>query len=182
MGHGRRAAAGRRRYLPAAALLVLAGPVKRVLVTGMSGAGKSTLLQELSGRGFRTADTDYGGYFETVDGERLWRADRIGALLDRAPDEEPGALFVAGTTANQRLFYPRFHHVVLLSAPAGVLASRLAARTTNPYGQDPAEVAETLRYQRTVEPLLRASATLEVVTTAGIARVADLVLAHVRPA
>ncbi len=156
--------------------------MRRVLVTGMSGAGKSTLLRELADRGYRTADTDYGGYYETVDGERLWRADRIGALLDSAPDEGPGALFVAGTTVSQRLFYPRFHHVVLLSAPAGVLARRLAARTGNPYGQDPAEVAETLRYQRTVEPLLRVSATLEVVTTASVTRVADLVLAHVRPA
>jgi KaiC/GvpD/RAD55 family RecA-like ATPase len=39
--------------------------------------------------------------------------------------------------------------------------------------------AETLQYQRTVEPLLRASATLEVVTTVPVARVADIVLDHV---
>jgi hypothetical protein len=54
-----------------------------------------------------------------------------------------------------------------------------------PYGKDPAELAETLQYQQTVEPLLRASATLEVVTTAPVARVADIVLDHVlgtRPA
>jgi ribose 1,5-bisphosphokinase PhnN len=101
--------------------------VRRVLVTGMSGAGKSALLGELAGRGCRTADTDYGGYYEIADGERRWRADRIGALLDGAPDEAPGALFVSGVSSNQRLFYPRFHHVVLLSAPAAVLAGRLAS-------------------------------------------------------
>jgi len=94
--------------------------VKRVLVTGMAGTGKSSLLQELAARGYRTVDTDYGDYFETVDGERLWREDGIRALLSSAPDELPGVLFVQGTTRNQGLFYTRFHHIVLLSAPADV--------------------------------------------------------------
>ena len=155
--------------------------MRRVLITGMSGTGKSSLLHELAARGYRAVDTDYGGYFETVGGERLWREDRISALLAGAPDDLPGILFVQGTTRNQRRFYSRFHHIVLLSAPPEVLAARLASRTTNPYGKDPAELAETLHYQQTVEPLLRASATLEVVTTVPVAQVADLVLAHVLP-
>jgi shikimate kinase len=153
--------------------------VKRVLITGMSGAGKTSLLHELTARGYRTVDTDYGDYFQTIDGERLWREDRIGPLLSSDPDELTGVLFVQGTTRNQALFYPRFNHIVLLSAPPEVLAERLAARTNNPYGKDPAELAETLRYQQTVEPLLRASATLEVITTVPVARVADMVLNHV---
>jgi shikimate kinase len=153
--------------------------VKHVLITGMSGTGKSTLLHELAARGYRTVDTDYGDYFETVDGERLWREDRISALLATAPDELPGALFVQGTTRNQVLFYPRFSHIVLLSAPPEVLAERLTTRTTNPYGKDPAELAATLKYQQTVEPLLRAAATVEVVTTVPVAQVADIVLGHV---
>ena len=153
--------------------------MKRVLITGMSGTGKSSLLHELTARGYRTVDTDYGDYFETVDGERLWREDRISALLATAPDRLPGALFVQGTTRNQVLFYPRFSHIVLLSAPPEVLAERLTTRTTNPYGKDPAELAETLKYQQTVEPLLRAAATVEVVTTVPVVRVADIVLGHV---
>jgi broad-specificity NMP kinase len=154
--------------------------VKRVLITGMSGTGKSSLLEELAARSHRTVDTDYGGYFHTVDGERLWREDRIRTLLGSAPDEVPGVLFVQGTTRNQGLFYPFFDHIVLLSAPPAILAERLAARTTNSYGKDPAELAATLNDQQAVEPLLRASATLEVVTTVPIARVADIVLNHVR--
>jgi broad-specificity NMP kinase len=153
--------------------------VKRVLITGMSGAGKSSLLIELAARGYRTVDTDYGNYFRTVDGERLWREDRIDALLAGVPDELAGVLFITGTTRNQALFYPRFDRIVLLSAPPEILAERLGTRTGNPYGKDPAELAETLQYQQTVEPLLRASATLEVVTIVPVTWVAGMVLDHV---
>src|ERR1700754_80785 len=97
----------------------------------MSGVGKSSLLAELARRGYRTVDTDDGDYHETVGGERLWREDRIAALL-----AEEGPLIVSGTTRNQVVFYPRFVHIVLLSAPAEVLVERLTTRTTNPYGKD----------------------------------------------
>ena len=139
----------------------------------MSGVGKSALLHELARRGYRTVDTDYGDYHETVDGEQLWREDRIAALLS---DDRP--LFVQGTTSNQVVFYPLFDHIVLLSAPAEVLVERLTTRTTNPYGKVPAQIEETLGYLDTVEPLLREAATLEVVTTVPVAQVADIVLAH----
>jgi hypothetical protein len=139
----------------------------------MSGVGKSSLLAELALRGYRTVDTDYDDYHETVDGERLWRKDRIAALL-----ADDGPLFVQGTTRNQVVFYPLFDHIVLLSAPAEVLVERLRTRTTNFYGKDPAEVAETLDYLETVEPLLREAATLEVVTTVPVAQVADIVVAR----
>jgi shikimate kinase len=156
----------------------------RVLVTGMSGVGKSALLAELASRGYRTVDTDYGGYYEEVDGERLWRRDRIEALLRtrnavNSGEDGEDLLFVQGTTRNQGSFYPWFDEVVLLSAPVDELIRRLTSRTTNPYGKDPAELAETLEYVETVEPLLRASATLEVVTTVPVSQVADIVLAHV---
>lgn len=155
--------------------------MKRVLVTGMSGTGKSSLLHELAARGYRTVDTDYGDYYETVDGESLWREDRIHALLSGSTREPSSGevLFVQGTTRNQSVFYHLFDHIVLLSAPADVLAQRLATRTTNPYGKDPAELAETLGYLQTVEPLLRRAATLEVVTTVPVTEVADIVLEHV---
>jgi shikimate kinase len=154
--------------------------MKRVLITGMSGTGKSSLLAELAARGHRTVDTDYGGYFHTVDGERLWREEMISALLASASAGAPGVLFVQGTTRNQGRFYPSFDCIVLLCAPAEILAARLTTRTTNPYGKEPAELAETLEYVQTVEPLLRASATLEVVTTVPVSQVADIVLDHVR--
>jgi broad-specificity NMP kinase len=147
--------------------------VARVLITGMSGVGKSSLLQELARRGYHTVDTDYGDYHETVDGERLWREHRIADLL-----AEDGPLIVSGTTRNQVVFYPLFDHIVLLSAPSEVLVGRLRTRTTNPYGKDPAQIAETLDYLETVEPLLGEAATLEVVTTVPVGQVADIVVAH----
>lgn len=42
-----------------------------------------------------------------------------------------------------------------------------------------AELAETLEYLETVEPLLRTAATPEVITTVPVAQVADTVLDHV---
>lgn len=152
----------------------------RVLITGMSGVGKSTLLDELARRGHRAVDTDYGDFYEEVDGERLWRPDRIEALLRTVPDGAEDLLFVQGTTRNQGSFYSWFDDIVLLSAPVEELVRRLRTRTTNSYGKYPAELAESLEYVETVEPLLRASATLEVVTTVPVSDVADIVLAHVR--
>ncbi len=125
----------------------------RVLVTGMSGAGKTTLLDALSARGWSTVDTDHDGWV-LPDGR--WDEARMAALLDRERD-----LVVSGTVENQGRFYDRFEHVVLLSAPLDVLLQRLARRTTNPYGRTPAQRAEVARYLVTVEPLLRAGATLE---------------------
>lgn len=151
--------------------------MKRVLVTGMSGTGKSTLLAELTTRGYWTVDTDYGHYLETVGGGSLWIETRIDELL--STEDPRGMLFVQGTTRNQVVFYPRFDHVVLLSAPAEFVVERLRNRTNNSYGRRPAEIATTLEDLAEVEPLLRASATLEVVTTVPVEVVADAVLAHV---
>jgi shikimate kinase len=134
---------------------------RRVLVCGMSGTGKSTVAAELVARGHRAVDVDVGYVVPTPDGRQLWDEPRIEALLDE-PDE---LVFVLGIEENGVRFLPRFDAVVLLSAPVEVLTERLATRTTNPFGKDPAELARILDDVNQVEPRLRRVATHEVDTT-----------------
>ena len=153
-----------------------------ILVTGMSGTGKSTALRELARRGHRVVDTDTGGWVEESGGERQWREDRIDALL--TGHERTGTpLFLAGTVRNQGRFYPRFTEVVLLSAPLPLMLDRVAARDTNPFGKTAAERARIVADTAEVEPLLRASATVEIDTRLSVTEVADRLaaLAGVRP-
>lgn len=156
-----------------------------ILVTGMSGTGKSTALRLLTRRGYRTVDTDVGGWIEyvTLPGgtgpERQWREDRIDRLI--AEHELSGApLFIAGTVWNQRRYYPRFDEIVLLSAPLAITLERVASRRTNPYGKT-AEQRERIRSDTAeIEPLLRSAATLEIDTRRPPSEVADRLAALVR--
>ena len=136
--------------------------MKRVLLTGMSGTGKSSVIHALSARGFKAVDTDDGWCEPLPDGRQRWREDAIGHLLDT---EDAGVLFVVGCEENQVRFHPRFHLIILLSAPVVVLAERLASRTTNSFGRAPGELERVLDDLRAVEPLLRKVATHEIRTT-----------------
>lgn len=49
---------------------------------------------------------------------------------------------------------------MVLSAPLEVLRERLRTRTTDSYGETPAQRADVQRYVHEVEPLLRRGATL----------------------
>ena len=133
-----------------------------VFVTGMSGAGKSTALAELGRRGYRAVDTDHGDWIEP-GAEPRWREDRIDALLtEHERSGEP--LFLAGTVRNQGTFYPRFDEVVLLSAPVAVLLARVAGREHNPFGRSDEERRQIAADTAEFEPVLRASATVEINT------------------
>ena len=136
----------------------------KVLVTGMSGTGKSAALQMLGERGHHVVDTDteqWSHWVTRPDGspDWIWREDAISALL---ASHRHGHLFVAGCKTNQGKLYLQFDHIALLSAPADVLLARIAARTSNPYGKHPAERTQILRDLAEVEPLLRATATIEI--------------------
>lgn len=149
--------------------------MRRILLTGMSGTGKSSVIEALAARGHKAVDLDGDAYSEWVDAASIsapgtpvepgrdwvWRESRVRALLDR---EDAPVLFVSGCAANMRAFLPRFDNVVLLSAPPDVILERLARRTNNPYGKRPDEAARVLDLIRTVEPLLRRSATCEIDT------------------
>jgi shikimate kinase len=93
---------------------------------------------------------------------------RIAELL--LTDEGP-TLYVSGTVSNQGRFYQHFDAVVLLSAPAEVLLSRIDRRTTNRYGKASEERELIVRHLAEVEPLLRATCTHEIDTAQPIAEV-----------
>jgi len=136
----------------------------KVLVTGMSGTGKSSALRLLSARGHRTIDTDtdeWSYWVDLPDGspDWIWREEAISELLR---SHSTGSLFVAGCKTNQGRFYAEFDHVALLSAPVDLLFARIAERTDNPYGKTAAERVMIRHYAAEVEPLLRASATIEI--------------------
>jgi adenylate kinase family enzyme len=138
--------------------------VTKILVTGMSGTGKSSALQALGDRGHRVVDTDTDEWSRWVtleDGSRdwVWREEAIDRLL---AGHGQGTLYVAGCKTNQGRFYDRFDQVALLSAPLDVLLARIEVRSNNAYGKTPEERALIAHHVETVEPLLRATATLEI--------------------
>jgi shikimate kinase len=154
----------------------------------MSGVGKSSVIEALAARGYKAVDTDEDGFSElvSVPGDELtglgpgqdwvWRVDRMRDLL---ATEDADVLFLSGCAPNQGKFYAQFDHIVLLTAPAGVLAQRLASRTNNPYGKRPGEIDRVLHLQQAIEPMLRQGAGLEVDTSLPLDQVVAKVLQHV---
>jgi len=160
----------------------------RVLITGVSGVGKSTIVETLRARGIEALDLDAPPYSEeiVVDEDEVtglgpgrdwvWRTDLVRDVLESASGE---AVFLSGCSPNQRDFYDRFDHVVLLSAPPGVIAERLATRTNNRFGKRQGELERALAIQQEIEPLLRSGADTHVDTTAPVEQVVRTILTAV---
>jgi len=159
----------------------------------MSGTGKSTIITELAARGYKAVDADcdefshwvevignsdaFGSPVE-VNRDWVWREDRIQDLLST---EDTDVLFLSGCAENMPKFFPQFDHVILLSAPADVIVERLRARTNNPYGKRPDEIARVLGLVESLEPLLRRAAGHEIDTSAPLDDVVASVLRIVQP-
>lgn len=84
------------------------------------------------------------------------------AVAGRSNDNQQ---YICDCKSNQGKFYPRFDCVVLLSAPSDVMFDRIMNRTTNNYGKSEEERARILGYLEIVQPMLRASAVLEIDTS-----------------
>lgn len=147
----------------------------RVLITGMSGSGKSTLVVELRRRGYAAFDAEDDGFAEPrANGRWGWRAAEVAELLTRSQDQ---VLFFAGCSEEQSEL--PFDYRVLLTAPEAVLIERLRMRTNNPYGHDEHGLCQVLADLAEIEPLLRRSADLVLMTTKSPARIADDLLRRV---
>ena len=139
----------------------------------MSGTGKSSVIGALAARGYKAVDTD-DGWCETLpDGRQRWRGEAVEQLL---AIEDADVLFVAGCEENQVRFHPRFDVIILLSAPAEILAERLASRTSNSYGKTPGELRRVFDDLQVIEPLLRNAADYEISTTMPLNDVVTAVL------
>ncbi|MFZ0088384.1 MAG: hypothetical protein WAL63_02680 [Solirubrobacteraceae bacterium] len=120
---------------------------------------------ELKRRGHRVINTqDPGWIIETHTGggpELVWDLEQIKALIE---GHRTGWLFIAGCVAKQGAVYDGFDAVVLLRAPVDVILDRVADRA-NPFGSTAEERTKTAKDLATFEPLLRAGADREIVTT-----------------
>ena len=116
--------------------------MRRVLLTGMSGTGKSSVVAALAARGYKAVDTDDGWCEPLPDGRQRWREKAIGELL---AIEDTGVLFVAGCEENQVRFHPRFDVIILLSAPAEILALAAGIPDRQPVRQDAPRTPAHLR-------------------------------------
>jgi shikimate kinase len=166
-------------------------PMRRVLVTGVSGVGKSTAVTELARRGVKAVDLDDPAWSEWVDSpdgdgpsplhagqDWLWREDRVARLL---ATEDADVLVVGGCAPNLGTFRDRFDVIVLLTAPAEVMAGRLGGRDGSAYGTHPEELARSLRFKETVEPRLRSIAHAEIDTTVPLDEVVSALLTLTGP-
>jgi hypothetical protein len=143
----------------------------------MSGVGKSTLVRELRRRTFTAYDADDDGFSEPRgDGRWGLRVERVADVLKQG-EAAPDVVFLAGCSEEQ-ITLP-FDYRVLLTAPAEILVQRLMARTTNAYGRSGEQRVQVLPDLAEVEPLLRRSADLILVTTEPPPLVADALLSHV---
>ncbi len=131
--------------------------VRLIWLTGVPGAGKSTVRRELVRGGETAYDADEDGFRVWLDRatglavddpgrghrppdwpERNWypiSRDRVEAL--RAADgDDP--VFLAGSVPNERDVWDLFDLVLCLIVDDDTLRHRLASRTDNDFGKDPA--------------------------------------------
>jgi len=106
-------------------------------------------------------------------GHQRWDVARLQESMGEVVSEP---FFVSGCSEDQVALYPQFSKIILLSAPKSVIAQRLACRTSNSYGKRLAELEEVMRNVDEIEPLLRKSATHEIVTTQPIDAVVEAIL------
>lgn len=154
------------------------GAMGVVLITGMSGVGKSTVTARLARTGHRAIDLDtprWSEYRRRATGlegnvEWLWKEAAVEELL---ASHQNGTMFVSGCASNQSLFYPRFDHVILLTASEPVIRERLATRSGNDFGKTEDELAKILSDKATFGERLTAGA--DVVIDTGAVPLDDVV-------
>lgn len=137
-----------------------------IYLTGLSGVGKTSALNHLQKLGYKTVDTDYGGYIKETPTdagiERVLDEEKLELLITNS---QQAPLFISGCYDNQGKFYKDFDVVVLLTANLDVMLERIDQRVSSNYGKSPEERAEVLENYQNVLPLLEKSSDVIIDTT-----------------
>jgi energy-coupling factor transporter ATP-binding protein EcfA2 len=167
--------------------------VRLVWVTGISGAGKSTVCEALKSIGIAAIDTDGDGFNQWVDdvtGEPVvdpphptpadWldtHAWHIRPELVRAlRNSRPGVTFLFGAVANEREVWDLFDRVGCVVVDDETVRHRLATRTNNAFGKNPADLDRILQWNREQEPAYRRAGATIIDGTRPVDEVVDAVL------
>jgi AAA domain len=138
--------------------------VHLVWVTGISGAGKSTVCEVLKSKGVAAIDTDgddFNQWVDLVTGEPVVAPDPTPAdwldshawhirpeLVRALRAAGPGVTLLFGAVANERDVWDQFDRVGCIVVDDETVRRRLATRTSNAFGKQPAELERILEWNR----------------------------------
>lgn len=140
-----------------------------VWVTGVSGSGKSSVCASLKALGHRAVDADWEGYNRWVHRHTRevvrdppypvpsgwletygWEIDPE-RVVTLAEEVKPTVALLFGSVENEVKVWDYFDLVICLVIDEETLGHRLAARTTNPFGKHPDQLAAALLWNQTME-------------------------------
>ncbi len=159
--------------------------VRNFLVEGVSGTGKTTVCDELQRRGYHAIHGDRELAYQG-DPETGWPTDTathehhlwdVAEVTSRIADHSEELTFFCGGSRNFPAFIHLFDGVFVLDVDADTLVRRLARRSPDEPGGQPAERELILRLHATGEDIPSAGVVVD--ATAPVARVVDEILRHV---
>ena len=167
-------------------------------ITGNAGTGKSSVIRVLQERGFTAYDIDehpdIHAFIDTKDNsildnfpevtshgsEAFTRYDAIfkESVLKQLLDSDK-TVFLSGSSTLQAEFYPLFHTIFGLVLPLEMLDQRLATRTNNPTGANPADRAYLLNVNDDIEAKLHEAGAVMIDASQPIEKVVDEITGYV---
>lgn len=140
-----------------------------IFITGISGSGKSTILSELQKQNYEAHGVDEGGYADWIDRitgdivpfpedesntdihdwyiRHRWvlSYERI-SQLKADSDKQQKLVFIGGVAEGEKIVWPLFDKVILLSVDEATIRRRIASRNDNHFGKTPEEMADILKW------------------------------------
>lgn len=171
------------------------------LISGTAGTGKSQVCRVLKTRGYEAYDTDDDGLARWQHNEtgyiypkssvkpeqrtpeflesHSWNVPRafIEELAQKTTDKP---VFVCGSLANEAALHDLFENVFALYVDDDTLKHRLATRTTNDWGKQPHELAQTLAHHHRIYDTHRALGDTIIDASQPLETVVDTILSLIK--